>query len=233
MNAVVIALCAISTIQVAILLYALMVLRKRSPFELLERLRREVGELGREVADLGRKADPLENERLTDLIAQVDQTTDATYRMLARPMKRELGHVAGIAAEIDSRRREIEGLRKGQQGALFQKLGGEIVRIRRELAASADDERESATRRDIYADVVELIDDHLRAMGAEQRSPKLGSDYRSSNLVADRPKVEFTPDETLDWSIASVESEAWVIDEGEAVTVLQAAIVTIFRLAKS
>lgn len=233
MNAVVTALCVISTIQLAVLFYALMLLKNRNPFESLERLRREVGELGRDVADLGQKADPLESERLTSLIAQVDQTTDATYRMLARPMKRELGHVAGIAAEIDSRRREVEGLRKGQQGALFQKLGGEIVRIRRDLAESAEDQRESAAHRGIYADVVELIDDHLRAMGAERRSPKLGSDYRSSNLVTDRPKVELTSDETLDWSIASVETEAWVIDEGEAVTVLQAAVVTIFRVAKS
>ncbi|MDA8592499.1 hypothetical protein N9L90_01110 [Planctomycetota bacterium] len=223
----------VGAVQAAIMLYALVELRKRDMPALLEELHAQLDELGRDIDGLSIRVESQGGERLPELISRVEETADATYRLLARPMRRELGQLGGIAGELDSRRRELEGMRKGQQGALFRRLVGEIVRIRRDLGESADDERETASIRQVYADVVELIDDHLRAIGAEQRSPKLGTDYRASELVADRPNVESASDEALDWCIASVQSEAWVIDEGEVVTVLQPAAVTIFRLAKS
>lgn len=233
MDTVLVVLCVVGAVQAAIMLYALVELRKRDMPALLEELHAQLDELGRDIDGLSIRVESQGGERLPELISRVEETADATYRLLARPMRRELGQLGGIAGELDSRRQELEGMRKGQQGALFRRLVGEIVRIRRDLGESADDERETASIRQVYADVVELIDDHLRAIGAEQRSPKLGTDYRASELVADRPNVESASDEALDWCIASVQSEAWVIDEGEVVTVLQPAAVTIFRLAKS
>ena len=222
MSGLLLTACLLSAVQIGLLGFLLSRLRH------LERESRALSlaqqESSREVVGVSGH-----EEAVLDRLRRLEETVDATYRLLARPLRRELNTLGGITEELGSRRQEVELMRKGQQGALFRKLVGELVRIRRDMSESAEDPRESEQKRVVYSDVVELLDDHLGAIGAERRSPKVGSDYRKSELVADHPRVERTSDRSLDWTIAAVASGAWVVDEGTCVTVLAPAEVTVLR----
>jgi hypothetical protein len=168
-------------------------------------------------------------EAQTRWLQQIDSSLDAVYRQLSKSMTRSMKQLGSIADELDSRRAEVESFRKGQEGMVAKKMLGEVVRIRCEFAAEAEDPRTSESQRDLYGALLQLVDDHLQSSGVEQRSPRLGSDFRGNELCEDRPKTVSCEDPELDWTVASVQESAWVYEEGSKLTVLGKARVTIHR----
>lgn len=131
---------------------------------------------------------------------------------------------------ISVRDNEIERLKKGHDAKVFKRFLMRFIRVSRALREIHDESVGTEQERNLKY-IVRLMEDALEECGVELFSPELGTDYREAGAeISDDPRVIRTVKPELDYSIASIESVAYVIQGEGDLQVIVPAKVTIYRL---
>ena len=154
----------------------------------------------------------------------------ATFADHHTTVTQELRRLGSIADELRETRKELEDFQDRADAKRVEDLYGKIVQLRVFYAKEATDPRVPGEERALYAEVLEDLDAHLRNVGIVARSPLPGEEYAKSALCDLAPEIVPTRDPSQDGCISEVHGPAWVIDDGNRLTVLHKAPVSVYRL---
>ena len=134
---------------------------------------------------------------------------------------------------LDNRDKEIARLKKGYDAVIFKRFLNRFIRVDRALFEIVNETPNGDNEKDMRY-LKRLMQDALDECSVERFSPEIGSDFRqASEGVGDDPKTVNTEDIDLDFTVASVDSEGYVIrgeEEGEHLQVIVPAKVSIYRI---
>jgi hypothetical protein len=133
---------------------------------------------------------------------------------------------------LERRDAEISRLQKGYDITIYKRFISRFIRLDKALNEITHEAKETSQFKN-YRYLSRLMADALDECGVERLVPDLGEDYRQADkTVADDPKVIMATDPDLDFTIAEVNNDAYIVRgiESDAYEVIVQANVTIYRL---
>jgi len=150
-------------------------------------------------------------------IAHTSETFDAIKRASINQLDKTevlLESFLTLQQIISNRDSEIARLKKGHDAKIFKRFVARFIKVSLALEEIYEEEKDSEQAKN-YKYLCRLIQSALEECGIEQMIPEINSDFRQLGAeVDDDPDFIETDDESLDFTIATVESPGYVI-EGE------------------
>lgn len=135
-----------------------------------------------------------------------------------------------LQSALDLRDQEIERLRAGSDVKIFKRFLNRFIRVDKALVEMKLEMAGEENERN-YRYLSKVMEDALEECGVEKFKPAVDSDYREAgDEVSDEVTEIPTSDPDKDFQIAEIKSPAYVILGEGKMTVVQPALVSIYRL---
>ena len=134
-----------------------------------------------------------------------------------------------IAETKNTFEKELNFYKKGAEKNYVDRFLGKFVKFRNYLQEELSNPENKDQTREVVGSLLELYEDRLLDIDVLMEIPEAGMNYKDSDCVADKPKVEYTDDKTKDYQIISHKTPAFYYEIGDKKNYISKSKVTIYR----
>ena len=134
-----------------------------------------------------------------------------------------------IAETKNTFEKELNFYKKGAEKNYVNRFLSKFVKFRNYMHAQESNPDINEHTREAIRNLLELFDDELLEFDVLPESPEVGTNYKHSDCVADKPEFKFTNDLTKDYQIISYQTPAFYYEIGDKKNYISKSKVTIYR----